>query len=299
MKIIQKRGYFLVLSALAVVVSLVMIFSWGLRAGVDFTGGTQAEIGFSQEIPSPEELTSKLEPGESIENLQARKIETRRFLLEFSASDDQTSAQFLEQVPEKFPGAQVEGVNFVSSVISQESRNEAIVATLLAVIGIAIYIAWAFRGVSFPVSSWVYGGGAVAALVHDVLITLGVFAYLGKFYQVEVGVPFVAALLTILGYSVNDTIVIFDRIRENLRKTEHSKSADKFEQIVNNSVVESLGRSASTSITVVVVLLALVFLGSFSIKFFSLALMVGVILGTYSSIFVASALVVEFWKRKR
>jgi preprotein translocase subunit SecF len=158
-----------------------------------------------------------------------------------------------------------------------------------------LYIMWAFRRVSYPVESWKYGLGAILALTHDVIIVLGVFAFLGHKYGVEVNIPFIAALLTILGYSVNDTIVIFDRIRENLNKVRAKKN---FEDTVNRSINESLARSINTSLTVAVVLLAIIFFGGESIKYFSVALLVGIVLGTYSSIFIASAVLVEAWEKK-
>ena len=136
---------------------------------------------------------------------------------------------------------------------------------------------------------------AIIALIHDILITVGIFALLGKFFGIEVGIPFVAALLTILGYSVNDTIVVFDRIRENLLK---AGSKDNFEDTVNKSINETLARSINTSLTVVFVLVAIILIGGDSIKAFSLTLLIGIILGTYSSIFIASAFLVEMWKRK-
>ena len=166
-------------------------------------------------------------------------------------------------------------------------------AIFWAVAGIMAYIAFAFRKVSRPVESWKYGAGAVIALVHDILITVGVFAFLGHYYGVEVGIPFIAALLTILGFSVHDTIVVYDRTRENLIR---SSSKEKFPDIVNRSLNETLVRSINTSLTVIITLLAIYIFGGDSIKHFSLALLVGVTFGTYSSIFIASALLVTIYK---
>ena len=154
------------------------------------------------------------------------------------------------------------------------------------------YIAWAFRKVSRPVESWKYGLGAVIALSHDIIITTGVFSVLGHFFGVEVGIPFIAALLTILGFSVHDTIVVYDRTRENLLKS--SRNA-VFPEIVNKSLNETLVRSINTSLTVIITLLAIYIFGGASIKFFALALLVGITFGTYSSIFIASALLVTFY----
>ena len=156
-----------------------------------------------------------------------------------------------------------------------------------------LYIAWAFRKVSRPIASWKYGAGAVIALVHDILITIGFFSILGHYFGVEVGVPFVAALLTILGFSVHDTIVVYDRTRENLLR---SSAKESFPEIVNRSLNETLVRSINTSLTVIITLLAIYIFGGDSIRHFSLALLIGVSFGTYSSIFIASALLVTSYE---
>jgi preprotein translocase subunit SecF len=160
------------------------------------------------------------------------------------------------------------------------------------------FIAFAFRKVSQPVASWKYGLGAVVALVHDVLITVGIFSFLGHFYGMEVGIPFVAALLTILGFSVHDTIVVYDRTRENILK---GSSKELFPDVVNRSLNETLVRSINTSMTVIITLLAIYFLGGEAVKGFSLALLIGIAFGTYSSIFIASALLVTSynWQLKK
>lgn len=165
---------------------------------------------------------------------------------------------------------------------------------ILVIIAIILYVSWAFRKVSFPVDSYKYGLVAVIALFHDILIVIGIFVFLGNFYNVEVNSPFVAALLTILGYSVNDSIVVFDRIRENLPKIK-----EKFADIVNLSVNQTIKRSINTSLTTLLVLVAIYFYGGESIKSFILALIIGVIAGTYSSIFLASGLIVSWQEYER
>jgi len=170
---------------------------------------------------------------------------------------------------------------------------EAILAVLAAII---LYIAWAFRKVSDPVSSWKYGVTAIVALAHDVIIPTGIFVLLGHFMNVELDILFVTALLTILGFSVNDTIVVFDRTRENLARDHHKHD---FEFIVNKSVNETIRRSINTSLTTFVVLLAIYLFGGETIKNFILALMLGVVVGTYSSIFLASPLLVVWEKFSR
>lgn len=295
MKIIQKRRGFFLFSAVLIIASLVSLFTWGLKPGIDFTGGVLLELDFKDKVPSSEDLGKDLEEFD-LSSLIVQPSGDKGMLLRFSSDDDEVNEKVQQRIKEKHKdNLIIKRTEFISSVISNELKEKAIMAVIFAVIGIASYIAWAFKKVSYPVKSWIYGAGAVVALVHDTLITLGAFSLLGHYYGIEVGIPFIAALLTILGYSVNDTIVIFDRIRENLNKAGAKK---EFEETVNNSIRESLGRSINTSLTVIVVLLAIIFFGGVSIKYFSLALLIGIIFGTYSSVFVASALIVEVWKRR-
>lgn len=185
----------------------------------------------------------------------------------------------------------------IGPIVGQELRSKSIYAIIMVLLGIILYISWAFRKVSEPVSSWKYGLAAIIALIHDVVIPTGVFVILGKVAGVEIDILFVTALLTILGFSVNDTIVVFDRTRENLARV-HGHS--DFEGIVNKSVNQTMTRSIYTSATVFLVLLAIYIFGGGSIKNFTLTLMIGVVVGTYSSIFIASPLLVEWehWRRK-
>jgi preprotein translocase subunit SecF len=294
MKIIQQRGKFFVLSGALVIASIVLLFIWGLKPGIDFKGGVLTEVKFKESAPSNTEFTEKLQDLK-LDDLTVQVSGGNKILVKFISDDDEINSKVQEKIKEVYPNSVVERTSFISSAISKELKSRAIQATVLAIVGIMIYIMWAFRRVSYPVESWKYGLAAIIALAHDVIIVLGVFAYLGHQYSVEVNIPFVAALLTILGYSVNDTIVIFDRIRENLNKVEAKK---KFEDTVNRSINESLARSINTSLTVIVVLLAIIFFGGESIQHFSIALLIGITLGTYSSIFIASAILVEAWKRK-
>ncbi len=294
MKIIQKRKNFFVLSGAMIIASIVFLFMWGLNFGIDFTGGVLLEATFPENVPEKSQIEESLQDL-NLGSLTVQSSEEKTVMIRFAADDDSVNKAVQEKLQEKFEGVEMGRVEFISSVISEEFKSRALSAIIFAIIGIALYVAWAFRKVSYPVKSWKYGVAAVIALFHDVLITIGIFSYLGRYHDVEINIPFVAALLTILGYSVNDTIVIFDRIRENLIKTGSKKD---FEGTVNKSIVESLGRSINTSLTVIVVLIAIIFLGGFSIKFFAVALLLGIFFGTYSSIFVASAALVEIWKHK-
>lgn len=295
MKIIQRRKGFLFLSAAAVLTSIIFLSIWGLKLGIDFTGGVLLELKFAQETPSNEMIKEAL--GDfALGSLSTQASGDETVFVRFVSDDDNTNEQVQSKIRESFEGVSIERVEFISSAVSNELKSKAITAVIFAVVGVALYIAWAFRKVSHPVESWKYGIAAVVALVHDTLITVGIFSYLGKFQGIEVNIPFIAALLTILGYSVNDTIVVFDRVRENLNK---AGAKDDFEETVNNSINETLARSINTSVTVMAVLIAIILFGGATIKYFSFALLLGIFFGTYSSIFVASALIVEFWKRKK
>lgn len=301
LNIIQKRKYTYIFSATLVVVSIVLLLTQGLRLGRDFKGGTLLEVQFTPKTvanekkqadfksPSRDEILKKLNDLK-LKDLMVQPSDNNKFILRYMASDENLNEQVLQKLGEFGDNVKKLRVDFVGASISKQLKKKAVWAIVLAIIGIAGYIAWAFRKVSYPIASWQYGVGAIIALAHDIIITLGAFVLLGKFYGVEVGIPFIAALLTILGYSVNDTIVVYDRIRENLIK---SNSKENFESIVNKSIKETLARSINTSATVIFVLLAMILFGGESIKYFSIALLIGVGFGTYSSIFVASALLVS------
>lgn len=295
MKIIQKRKVFFALSGLFVATSIVFLAMWGLKPGIDFTGGVLMEVKFEGNLPSNDEIKKPLEEF-GLGSLTVQPSEENTALVRFSSDSDSANEQVQQKIKETFEGASIERVEFISSTVSDELKKKAFSAVFFAIAGIAIYIAWAFRKIRYPIESWKYGVAAVIALAHDTIITIGVFSYLGRFHGIEVNIPFIAALLTILGYSVNDTIVVFDRIRENLNRT---GSKQDFENTINNSIVETFGRSINTSLTVVIVLLAIFFFGGVSIKYFALAMLIGIVFGTYSSIFVASALLVEIWKRRK
>lgn len=183
----------------------------------------------------------------------------------------------------------------VGPVIGKETTQRAIVALATASLAIILYIAYAFREIPSPHSSWRFGICAVLALIHDVLVVVGIFSFLGYWQNVEVDSLFVTALLTIIGFSVHDTIVVFDRIRENLQKTAGKAS---FDEVVSTSVWQTLARSLSTSLTVIFTLLALVLFGGESIRWFTVALLIGIVSGTYSSVFTAAPLLV-FWEERR
>lgn len=315
--IIGKRKYTYIISSILVMLSILALIFGGLKLGIDFKGGTLMEVQFSQKenvvtsedqntiiednldteefkVPARIEVEEKLKDL-GLESLNIQESENGLVVLRYIGSDEDLNEKVVEKLNELNVKVDLVRVDFVGSSVSKQLKRNAIGALFLAVIGIALYIAWSFRKIAYPIASWQYGLGAVIALAHDIIITLGVFVLLGKFLNVEIAASFVAALLTILGYSVNDTIVVYDRIRENLTK---SSRKENFEKVVNKSINETIARSINTSLTVVIVLIAIIIFGGESIKYFSLAILFGIVFGTYSSIFIASALLVSSQNRE-
>lgn len=290
--IISKTKYAYIFSITLTVLSLASLFLWGLKFGIDFTGGTLMEVGFSGKLPGTHEVGEILKDL-NLKSLTLQPTKNDSMLIRYASEEDSVNQSVIEKLAGKYPETRQLRVDYINSSVSKELKKNSLWAIFWAVIGIMVYIAWAFRKVSRPVESWKYGLGAVVALIHDILITIGAFVFLGHFLGTEVGVPFIAALLTILGFSVHDTIVVYDRTRENLLR---SSGKEKFPEIVNRSLNETLVRSINTSLTVVITLLAIYIFGGESIKDFSLALLIGITFGTYSSIFIASGLLVTIYK---
>lgn len=286
--IISKTKYAYFFSGTLTILSILSLFVWGLKYDIDFTGGTLMEVKFAQQVPANQDISDALKDLD-LKSLTMQASGNGSVLIRYASEDDQTNESVWKAINAKYQDATQPRVDFTNSAVSKELKSKSLNAIGLAIVVIMSYIAWAFRRVSRPVQSWKYGAGAVIALAHDVLITAGVFSVLGHFYGIEVGIPFIAALLTILGFSVHDTIVVYDRTRENLLK---SGKSDAFPDVVNRSLNETMVRSINTSMTVIITLLAIYIFGGESIRYFSLALLVGVTFGTYSSIFVASALLV-------
>jgi preprotein translocase subunit SecF len=293
--IISKTKYAYIFSGALTIASIIAISVWGLNLGIDFKGGTLMEVQFSKEFPAVADIQEKLSELE-IKSLTIQPSEGNTAILRYLSSDETLNEKVLEKLNEIDENLNQKRVDFIGASVSNDIKKNSIWAVILAIVAIAVYIAFTFRKVSRPISSWQYGINAVIALIHDVLITIGFFAVLGHFNKdIELGVPFIAALLTILGFSVHDTIVVFDRTRENLLK---SSAKESFPEIVNRSLNETLVRSINTSLTVIITLLAIYIFGGESIKYFSLALLVGITFGTYSSIFIASALLVTSFRWK-
>ena len=300
-KIIPLRKIWLSLSAVLVTLSIIAIAVWGLNFGLDFTGGSLLELKIHNQEVDAVQIKEALAPLK-LSSLVVQPTENDTVLLRFQNSTEDIHKEVVGALESSYgindnnvegedlgSQASIEELRFdaVGPSIGEELKSKSINAIILVLIIIVIYISLVFKKVSKPVASWKYGIIAIIALFHDIVITLGVFAVLGEFMNLEINTPFVAAILTVLGYSVNDTIVVFDRIRENL-----PKQLDNFAKTVNRSVNQTVTRSINTSTTTLLVLLSILFLGGNSIKEFILALAIGALIGTYSSIFLASPLLV-------
>lgn len=296
MFIIKNKFIFLTLSAVIVLGSILSVIVFGLKLGIDFKGGTQLEVAYTNSRPSTAEIATVLTK-DNIADAVAQNVGDADVSIKSKTLTEDERATLVSDL--SINGAHPlteKSFTTIGPSVGAELSQKAIVAIIVVVIAIVLYIAFAFRGVSKPVSSWKYGFIAIATLVHDIAIPSGVFALLGHFHGAEVDTLFVVALLTVLGISVSDTIVVFDRIRENLKN--HVGSS--FAETVGKSLESTFVRSINTSFTVILVLLALYFFGPSTTQNFSLVLIVGMFFGTYSSIFVASPLLVitEAWQRK-
>jgi len=286
-----SKIYFSISLSLAIL-SIVAVLIFGLNWGIDFVGGSILDVSYSQTelMPSQQDINSKLKEI-GLDNFSVRLQGEMGIVVRIPEVPQALKDKLLDYFYNA-EGVDIEkiGLESVSPVIGGETKTKAINAIFYAVIAIVIYVAIVFRKVSKPIKSWQYGIATVIALIHDVLIPVGALAILGHFWGVEFSIPILTALLTIFGYSVNDTVVVFDRIRENLIMGK----GETFDQIVDESLNQTLVRSINTSFTTLFVLLALFFFGGESLTWFSFALIIGTIAGTYSSIFLASTLLAKW-----
>lgn len=296
---IRYSKFSLAVSGLIAVISVAFLVMWGLKPGIDFTSGSLIELSFTSRPETS--AIKKVFDDLDIKNTSIQKAGDKNIIIRTNFLTEQEHQFLIKQVATGLQTANIlvheERFETIGPSISKELKSRAFLAIILVNLGIITYVAYAFRKVSRPVASWKYGVLAIVALFHDVLLVMGVFAVLGKFLGVEVDIAFVVAILTVLGYSVNDTIVVYDRIRENLIR----HSADNFEEMVNIGLNQTLMRSINTTFKTMLPLFALYFIGGFSIHYFALALLIGIAAGAYSSIFIASPLlvVVHKWQQRR
>lgn len=292
--ITKNFKYFLVLPAVLTALSLGALFVWGLKPSIDLAGGSQLQVSYPQGRPPVESVRS------AIQALQLGEVRIQPtgpsgYILRQRSLTEPEHQALLAALGGL---GRVEEAQFssIGPSLGEELQRRAWIAIALVVICIILFIAFAFRGVSKPVASWKYGIVAIVTLLHDIIVPVGLFALLGYTHGAEVDALFIVALLTILGISINDTIVIFDRIRENLASNEEHNRHEGFESVVERSISQTIARSINTSLTVLIVLAALWLLGPAATRDFALVLIVGMVAGTYSSIFLASPLLVAWQK---
>lgn len=299
MFIVNNRKFFFALSTLLVLGSFMAMYIYGLNFGIDFKGGSILEISYP--VSSGETINTR-------PDLESIKTGLNSLNLGTYVLTPSGNSNYILKTREITPAEKTEVVgilsnngslevkeerfNSVGPTVGTELKNKAYIAIIVVLICIVLFITFAFRKVSFPVPSWKYGLATIIALAHDVVVPTGIYIIWTHFNGGEIDLLFVTALLAILGYSVHDTIVVFDRVRENLKLGHDSKSKNSFSDTVGTSLTQTMGRSINTSLTIFLALVALYFMGGEATRNFAFVLLVGVIAGTYSSIFIASTLLV-------
>lgn len=287
----KHRKLYFIFSGILILASIVVLVIFGLKPGIDFTGGSILEIEYREGRPSNEEILEKLAELE-LGSIYIQPTGEKGVILRMKEIDEEIHQQILQKLRER----ELEERRFelIGPTIGRELKQKTKIVIALALLSMILYIALAFRKIQRPLRSWQYGIASVIALFHDILIPLGIFAVLGKLYNIEISIPVITALLAVLGYSINNTVVVFDRIRENLLKR-----AETFEEIVDTSLNQTLARQINTSLTTLFVSAAIFFLGGETLKYFALALILGICAGTYSSIFLAGPILVTWFKLRQ
>jgi preprotein translocase subunit SecF len=285
--ITSKRSLFLIISEIIILIGIIALVVFGLKPGIEFSSGSLLTLSFEQEVEQSELQEEMANLGYG--NVIIQRTGAGDYFLRTQELTAEERLALEENLSARFGPLTEREFNSVSSMVAAETVHNAIIAVAVAAIGILLYITWAFRRMPKPFH---YGICAIIALVHDVVLVTGIFAILGAIMGWEINLMFITGVLAVIGYSINNTVVVFDRIRENLRKGVHPD----FEVVVNSSLVETLSRSLNTSLTTVFVVLALLLFVGASIQNFALVMLIGIIVGTYSSLFVAPTLLIV-WER--
>lgn len=296
LNVVKLRHIWYVFSGLMIGLSLAFLAMWGLKQGIDFTGGTLMAVRFT-ERPSSTDVQHVLDQsGVDLGSVVIQPVAETDMQFRLKPLSEEDHTKVMASLSKQYPTISELRFDAIGPVVGEELRKKSIEGLVIVLLAILAYVAYVFRKVSAPVQSWKYGLVTIFTAFHDVIVPMGVFAWLGHVYDVEVGTSFIAAILTILGYSITDTIVVLDRVRENLPK--HSGS---FAEIVEASVHQTFLRSLNTSFATLLTLAAVHFFGGSTLHEFTLTLMIGIAVGTYSSIFVASPLLVSWhlWTLKR
>ena len=286
------KAYY-IFSGVLLLASLISLLVFGLRFSIDFSGGSILEVSFENR-PENQLIQEKLKDL-NLGEMVIQPMGEKGVIMRMKEVDENIHQQIILKLQEMQPKTEEKRFESIGPVIGKELRQKTIILIVVSLTALLIYITIAFRKISRPLSSWQYGIISIIALFFDALIPVGVFASLGKFYNVQFSIPIVIALLTLLGYTINDKVVVFDRVRENLLKI---RGGD-FNACVNQSLNQILVRSISTGSCTLLVLLAIFFFGGETLKYFSLTLIIGIIVGTYSSLFLASPLLVSWQKMKK
>lgn len=290
---IKFRTIYFIFTGILIVASLFFIFKFGLKPGIDFTGGSILEIEYQTDRPSNQDLRNSLSEFD-LGDYYIQPTDEKGVIFRMKDISEEIHQKVLTKLKD---GGEVEEKRFesIGSVIGKELKEKTNIVVILSILLMVIYIAIAFRKVSRPINSWYYGIASFLIITHDVLIPLGIFSLLGKFYGIQISIPIVTALLAVVGYAINNVVVVYDRIRENLLRERQSS----FEEVVNRSINQTLTRQLSTSLTTLFSLFAIFFLGGETLKYFALTLILGITAGTYSSIFLAGPLLVVWLKLRK
>lgn len=296
MDFIRYKKIYFFFSGILILSSIACLIVFGLNMGIEFTGGSILELEYQDKRPPIQEIREVLAPLDLNESIQPSG--EKGVTIRMKDISEDLRVEVLRNLQEK--GEIIEkktGFESIGPMIGQELKEKTKVVAIICLLAILLYIAFAFRRVSRPIKSWQYGFASLIALFHDILIPVGVFSVLGKFYDVQITIPVIVALLTVLGYSINNTVVVFDRMRENILRG----IGVTFEDTINESLNQTLSRSVNTSFTTLLVLLSIFFLGGETLKYFSLTLIIGILAGTYSSIFLAAPMLAHWknWRERR
>lgn len=279
---IKHKNIFLAFTAIVVAGCLGLLAVYGLKPSIEFTGGSITEIEYKDARPASGAIMEKI-GGLGIKDITIYSVEDKGVSIRTEAIDNSAHTKLLEAL--RGTGEYTEkSFDMIGPVIGRELTSKMTLLVVVSLLAMLIYIAAAFRNVPGPVSPWIYGAASFLILVHDVLVPLGFFSYLGKNYGIQITIPIITALLTVVGYAINNVIVVYDRIRENLVKDRKSN----FDEIANRAVNQTLTRQINTSVATLIPVFAIYFYGGLSLKYFALALILGIATGTYSSVFLAS-----------
>ncbi|MDK2949209.1 MAG: preprotein translocase subunit SecF [Patescibacteria group bacterium] len=294
MNFIKHSKLYFLIAIVAVILSAYSLFSLGLNLGIDFEGGSMITINYSSERPQLDEIRNSLSEIEEASGMQIQPLGENEVVLKIK--EQNISSETFSKIINALPGEFDTSIETISPVVGSELKDKTLIVVLVALLAMLAYIALAFNSVSKPISSIQYGISSTLMLFHDLIIPLGVLAFLGYYYNIQINIPVVTALLAIVGYSINNNIVIFDRIRENLKR----ENKLSYSEIVNKSLNETFVRCLNTSFTVLLVLIPLYyfFTNEESLKYFTLVMGIGIFVGFFSSIFLSSPLLVAWNNHK-